>query len=1192
MLKYIPDKKVSDDLKVTDKTAPHAPSGLNVSGSGGTGSGRTFSWTGVTDKPNDVLGSGLEKYVLKLDGVQKYSGKSTSVTVSGMTGGNHTWQVEAWDRNGNKSLASGRKFTIVDTTAPGTVNNALVDGTAQGIQLTWDNPADSDFEGVIIIRRASQPVTRGPSRGRDYSVGNSLGGGTIVYVGSGESFADTGLIIGTKYYYSIHAFDRARNYSDATIGDATAGYPKKTIFDVIDFRDGIHSQIGDFIGAVVGASWDNITGYLNDRLEIAPDATVGFKIGFEVAGLAGEGAYVDIASAGIGMSVAYSLADETWTLARGISVDFLGDKFGLAGEEYIVLPIDPSIPVTVGLGLTGSYSLFAPPEVKLGINKAVSVTVGIGGGIGTSLSIGIDTKMSQSQFLTRTGQSTLGFAALDSFGLLSSDWVEWTLDNLGRVTPFGLPILSALGVGDDPLALLSSSFLGGSYLHTSVKQATSADMSLQLNAGIGAGLGVGVSATAYIGVFASADLGVVTVWEDEFSLAALTPPDDVGNSASTATTLAAHTDYERMLSQSDKDFYAFDSAPNQYHEFNIAPGTASELVAVIQDTDGNVFKRQVLSGTAKTIGFWANSSGQYFLSLEGTRGTTFGQYSLTWAPDIPDGTFTAGLVGFGSEGSVRLVELDPGDYAVRLEEHSPASITTTIEVPEVAPTLSFQYRLAGIGDGDQMEVKIDSTLIWSVPIDSAQGSFIEIGPLDLSAYAGETVELTFYLDSVGEANAVFDVDGIEVGGADSYTFYSTGSSKVTVYRLGGGGMAEIAENVQVKFGRDDSILSVTLGRDLTISDIGIVISDAPYVGKISDERRGQIGTVAFIASEAPIRAVDIRGSITGFNLNGLELGGIIFPEDIDGDGDVGDLTALYISGQDARGYSTKRLSVKGGILDSEIVVTGAFGNITMPQWTNGSLTAQWASIISIRGNRKNVPTGDFGATLNLTGQDKRGMSLNRLQVAGKILDSQITLAGAAGTIMAAQWDSGSLNATWAKNIITKGKRADRSGAGGIVGDLGATLNLTGQDKRGMSLNKLQVAGTARNSTVRTAGNMGSILLGATDGSDFLAGIKNGVARYATSHDDFDNPVATIKSVKIKGIKGTTGRFFEDTNLSASSLETVSILNADFVNGECGLYAKEIRRVTYRDTESGEKWSWPVKGLQIFSGPDEFIQILL
>jgi len=305
-------------------------------------------------------------------------------------------------------------------------------------------------------------------------------------------------------------------------------------------------------------------------------------------------------------------------------------------------------------------------------------------------------------------------------------------------------------------------------------------------------------------------------------------------------------------------------------------------------------------------------------------------------------------------------------------------------------------------------------------------------------------------------------------------------------------------------------------------------------------------------------------------------------------GDFGaDLT--FTGADPKKGVALGKLSVAGTITDSVITAkSGSVGTIMAAQWDAGSLNATWAKNIMTKGNRRDSSiTGDFGATLNLTGQDKRGMSLNKLQVAGKVVGSQITLAGAAGTIMAAQWDSGSLEALWAKTVMTKGKRADRKGAGGLVGDFGATLNLTGQDKRGVSLNKLQVAGTARNSTVRTAGSMGSILLGATDGSDFLAGIADTAGRHASGEADFVNPLAVIRSVKIKGWKVPKGeaasRFFVDSNFSAASLGTVNLLNVDYSNDDesFGLFAldqgigKAIKSISARDTVTGERWKWPV-----------------
>ena len=113
--------------------------------------------------------------------------------------------------------------------------------------------------------------------------------------------------------------------------------------------------------------------------------------------------------------------------------------------------------------------------------------------------------------------------------------------------------------------------------------------------------------------------------------------------------------------------------------------------------------------------------------------------------------------------------------------------------------------------------------------------------------------------------------------------------------------------------------------------------------------------------------------------------------------------------------------------------------------------------------------------------------------------------------------------------------------------------------------------------------MGSILLGATDGSDFLAGIADTAGRHASGEADFVNPLAIIRSVKIKGLKGSSDRFFVDSNFSAASLGTINLLNVDYSNNDesFGLFAldqdtgKEIRSISYRDTVTGERWKWPV-----------------
>ncbi len=255
-------------------------------------------------------------------------------------------------------------------------------------------------------------------------------------------------------------------------------------------------------------------------------------------------------------------------------------------------------------------------------------------------------------------------------------------------------------------------------------------------------------------------------------------------------------------------------------------------------------------------------------------------------------------------------------------------------------------------------------------------------------------------------------------------------------------------------------------------------------------------------------------------------------------GIAGDFGAdLTFTGADPKkGVALGKLSVAGTITDSVITANfGSVGTIMAAQWDSGSLQALWAKNIMTKGNRR-VPsiTGDFGAALNLTGQDSRGMSLNKLQVAGKIVGPefnpldpsyQINLAGGVGTIMAAQWDSGSLQALWAKNIMTKGNRRVPS----ITGDFGASLTLTGQDKRGMSLNKLQVAGTVVNSQITLSGAAGTIKAASWASGSIIAD--------------------SVKSIKTSGDRrsGDPGNFLADLNLAGkhvapgrSTLGNVSI----------------------------------------------------
>ncbi|WP_236015303.1 Ig-like domain-containing protein [Geomonas anaerohicana] len=101
----------------------------------------------------------------------------------------------------------------IDNLSPANVTAA---GGAAGIasnSLYWTNPADSDFAGIVVLRKAGSAVTDTPVEGGNYLTGNIIGSSTVAYAGSLNNFIDAPLTNGTVYYYKIFALDSRGNYS-------------------------------------------------------------------------------------------------------------------------------------------------------------------------------------------------------------------------------------------------------------------------------------------------------------------------------------------------------------------------------------------------------------------------------------------------------------------------------------------------------------------------------------------------------------------------------------------------------------------------------------------------------------------------------------------------------------------------------------------------------------------------------------------------------------------------------------------------------------------------------------------------------------------------------------------------------------------------------------------------------------------
>jgi len=105
--------------------------------------------------------------------------------------------------------------SVGDTTPPSDVRNfTAVPGDRQ-VTLTWTNPTDSDFAGVIIRYRTDT----WPSDYNDGQLVCKRKGAP----GSSDSFVHTGLQNGTTYYYSAFTYDSSGNYSQTARAVATPG---------------------------------------------------------------------------------------------------------------------------------------------------------------------------------------------------------------------------------------------------------------------------------------------------------------------------------------------------------------------------------------------------------------------------------------------------------------------------------------------------------------------------------------------------------------------------------------------------------------------------------------------------------------------------------------------------------------------------------------------------------------------------------------------------------------------------------------------------------------------------------------------------------------------------------------------------------------------------------------------------------
>ncbi len=156
-------------------------------------------------------------WVTEATATQNRNGKAAFV-VDTSTPGTTTYRaVTARWRGAAAKATSAAQFTVTDvdpgdTTPPGPVSTVTVTGaTASSLTLTWVNPGDADFAGVMIRRAVGSTPPATPASG------------TLVVNkdAPATSHTDTGLNASTQYSYALFARDEVPNYATGATGSGT-----------------------------------------------------------------------------------------------------------------------------------------------------------------------------------------------------------------------------------------------------------------------------------------------------------------------------------------------------------------------------------------------------------------------------------------------------------------------------------------------------------------------------------------------------------------------------------------------------------------------------------------------------------------------------------------------------------------------------------------------------------------------------------------------------------------------------------------------------------------------------------------------------------------------------------------------------------------------------------------------------------
>lgn len=146
-----------------------------------------------------------------------------------------TISVQATDSAGNKlGLSGGGYFPVGDLRA---------EAQYKRVVLTWRNPTQKDFAGVLVLRHeGSAPTYTPPAGTAPANLPDVLPDGSVnvrVASSTAQTVTDQGLSNGVRYYYAVFAYYKDGSYSSAVRVSAVPDLPEVVQLSYRLYSDGV-----------------------------------------------------------------------------------------------------------------------------------------------------------------------------------------------------------------------------------------------------------------------------------------------------------------------------------------------------------------------------------------------------------------------------------------------------------------------------------------------------------------------------------------------------------------------------------------------------------------------------------------------------------------------------------------------------------------------------------------------------------------------------------------------------------------------------------------------------------------------------------------------------------------------------------------------------------------------------------------